>query len=216
MSTSKRRRKAREWMQREVRTREEAVVRAERKGYGEGVRAMERDMTLLMAEPDRKRSTHSHVISYARFPDPREQPYVTFPMPTPVIFKTPVPTSTFDRRMQFVKFRAIQHEFTVADYGEKASLRWFTWEPEEGTPELKERTEVLFRSMGELFYAATLLESDIRSGGASSEVMKAQALVWGCFNELRRRMGKFAPVPDDSGLNSRQKDYAYLYGRQPW
>lgn len=165
MSTSKKRRKARAWMQ-EERARHESVERGLKQACARRVadevqlrEEMMRAIPSKTSEYDNADGSH-HVRSFVKFPDPLERRNGTFIVPMPplpmstreLLFNGPMYSDYARQRRSEIVFRPIEHAFTERNSnGDTASLTWFTWEPTRGSDELVTHTTT-----------ATRLESKLR------------------------------------------------------
>ena len=196
MSTpSKKRRQAREWMHQAVDTFEK---KGAARGFRDGAARMRDDMMRLLPDRDNRRSHEDerglHVTSVINaFPDPYEDgPYYRVPMPAVSSFDLGGRLGTIPERYNTVDFRPIEHAITNRGPTGSATLRWFTWEPTSGSDELGERTAALFTGLGKLTRAASYVEFATMRYGAP-ELIEARDMIRDAADELRRRLGKFAP-----------------------
>jgi hypothetical protein len=211
MSTSKKRKAARVWMQQAVK---KYTHEGQQRGFREGADRMRADMMHLLPEIDRREVDHvtgkPHVHSVIRkFPDPYEHgPYYRVAMPSGGLFAWPM--NVRSQTMQFVDFRPIRNQLTTEGMGGKATLEWFTWEPTEGSEEIGERTSALFTGMGKLAYAASVVEGvatySMHHAG-NGELMRASEIIKECTEEFRRLLGKFAPEPPIEDRRTQQQRY---------
>lgn len=227
MSTSKKRREARKWMQKEVERRKVLEARAREAGRED----MRRDARKLLPSPDR----HYHnadggmdVVEVIKtFPSPYENaPVLRVPLPMVPVSTSRMLYGGMSMQAQYVEFRAVEHAFTVREGNSSASLRWFTWEPDRGSEESEAHTKALFKGMGKLAFASQVVRSVAELYGNRSscsncgalqphvsgyhELTRASELLGECSDELRRRLGKFAPIPE---LSENEALYRYGYGR---
>ena len=230
MSTpSKKRRQARAWMKNEYAQREIIEERARREGIFRGREQMAKDARKLLPEPDRtynnERGGQDVVQVIKKFPSPYEGMSV-FRVPMPSVTSLSRDRFAFNRmaeRVEFIDFRPIEHALTVYGDNCSSSLRWFTWEPARGDEEVERRTKALFTGMGKLAYVArTLDHMKYAFGGgrqscsncgqavaehrAFGELQRASELLTECADELRLRLGKFAP---EENLHPQTADYRY-------
>lgn len=223
MSTpSKKRRKAREWMQREYAQRKIERAEGTREGHRQGAADMAHDMMALLPNTDtdidylpldpldERKQKVTYIIK--RFPDPYERgPYYQVPMPTQPLrpLFSRVPSQILDS-MSVVNFRPIEHAISL--HGERgiSSLVWFTWEPDKGSDELKERTSALFTSMGKLTTARMFIRDHVQMQ-PSDLLLRALVLIDECVDEIRRRLGKFAPEPD---MSRRERINRYFFAQR--
>lgn len=197
MSTkSKRRISARKWKAKHHADALTTIERAAREAYARGAEAMKRDMQLLVSHPDTayRDPRGDHTTSIIEFPsDPREcAGNLVVPFPryvSPIYGRVP---SHYDR----VHFRAVEYAWTRRNGSSSSTIRWFNWEPEEGggDPDVqKERTSILFHGMGKLAHATSMVED--MAQWRAPELAPVAELLRSCFDELRRRLGRYAPLP---------------------
>lgn len=214
-------------MKKEIEQRKIIEARAIERGREE----MRRDGRKLLPQPDRHHHNADGGIDVVQVIKTFPSPYGNMPVfrvPLPPI---PVSTSTmlygrFARETQFLDFRPVEHAYTVREGNSSASLRWFTWEPNHGNEEIEGHTKALFNGMGKLAFASQVVRSVAEVYGTRSschncgtlqppasgysELTRASELLTECSDELRRRLGKFAPIPE---LSENEALYRYGYGR---
>jgi hypothetical protein len=191
MSTpSKKRRKAREWMQKEV---------ARREAVESSFAYYRKDVQALYAREDRRdydeKGQPIVMSTIPKFPDPRaDGPVARYAMPFVV---TPRFTD-YDRiaiqnsRSTEVRFRAIEYGYEQVVAGSRSILRWFNWEPESGNPELVAKTRTFRDAMGKLSRARYELEMvAVHYPEAASAVVVAASAIEATTDDLRRVLGRF-------------------------
>lgn len=217
MSTSKKRRRAREWMQ-TVKAKHETDLRVEKEtSYREGARAMERDITQLHARVferyvDEGRTEVTRAV--VQFPSGDEtRPHrIKVPMPFPPSrfggFAGYIPQS-----VQFVEFMPILCAVSQQFDGQRCTLEWTQWAPNiqgDNGNELNglKYTRAMTQARGKISYASKLLSHVVemsRRGFYSAEdavarlipdVMRAGQMAEDAAEELRLELGKFAPAED--------------------
>lgn len=231
MPTSKKRRKAREWMQTHVEETKRKEVRAHQEGVFQGREEIKRDGGRLFpkgGEFPNERGGFDVVKVIDQFPTYRDGPVFRVPMPT-------APLSLMDFRSHNLKsirredvtFMCIEHALTKHDErGNRLELRWFTWQPTRGDEKLEGQTSALFTGMGKLRFVQHTLDHVKYVWGNSptctncghrvpqpnnyGELQRCAELTQECFDELRRRLGDLAPIPDD---DERRDAYRYGYGQ---
>lgn len=216
MSTpSKKRRAARKWMHehvaREQKERESLVAQARVAGRADILR----DARVLLPEPDgcypNERGGQDIVSVIKKFLSPYEGVPV-FRVPFPVapssrIFSPDLSMKSL--RYDYVDFRPIENALTVRGRDSDVSLRWFTWEPADGDSAHRERTSALFTGMDKLSFCARELASFASYLGARPKcsncaepqpslpmyepVARVSKMLTECADELRLRLGRFAP-----------------------
>lgn len=230
MSTrSKTRKKAREWMQKEIDQRKVIEARARREGQED----MRRDGRTLFPAKQRTYNNADGGIDVSSVIESFPSPYGGVPN-----FRVPFPmVSSFSRdfmyaahvseRERYLEFRPVEHAFRKRIGESSVELRWFAWEPNHGTKELEEHTSALFHGMGKLNYVQKTLEmiSGYWAPSASTcgncgerssahpsygELQRASELLNECVEELRLRLGKLAPKPE---LSEREELYRYGHRR---
>lgn len=209
MSTpSKKRRKARAWMQQEV---------ARRASVEHSFAHYRRDVQALYASEERFRydGRESRVVSTIPFfPDPRgDGPVARYVMPF-------LPAPRFDRlesqarfgRSTDIRFRAVEYAIDHVVGDARSTLRWFQWEPETGTPELEARTRVFRESLGKLSRSRHELElatiqhsGDLRGMGIVSLLTGTTSAVEAVIDDLRRILGRFSI---DGGAQTEREERA--------
>lgn len=197
MSTpSKKRRKARVWMQKE--TSKRAAVEQHFALYRRDVQA------LYAREDSRSYDEKGNPIvmnTIPRFPDPRaDGPVARYAMP----FVMSPRFSDYDRisiagsRATEVRFRAIEYGYEQTIGGSRSVLRWFNWEPESGSPELVAKTRTFRDAMGKLSRARHELElaaihhsQQLVGTGITSMLIGATSAIEAVVDDLRRVLGRF-------------------------
>ena len=235
MSTpSKKRRAARKWMHeriaREQKEREAAVAQARVAGRADILR----DARTLLPEPDgcypNERGGHDIVSVIKKFPSPYEGVPV-FRVPFPVAQARPS-FGAFDLSMRslhydYVDFRPSENALTIRGRDGDVSLRWFTWEPSDGDSNMKERTSALFTGMNKLAFCARELSHVVDYLGSRPKcsncaeyqpslpmyepVAQISRLLGECADELRLRLGRFAPKTE---MDEERERYVFR-GRHP-
>lgn len=219
-SPSKRRKAARAWMGEVAK---KFAAEGHREGHRVGAREMRNDMMRLLPKLDRQEidpvSGKPHVRSVIKaFPDPYEHgPYFRVPMPSGGYNSWPMHdhTRSSSMRMQHIDFRPIEHAIRTEGMGGVAELRWYTWEPTEGSAEIGEHTSALFTGMGKLGYVARLIEQSAigamyslhANPSLAADLKRAHELLEECTEEFRRKLGKFAPIPSEEDERAQQRRY---------
>ena len=230
MSTrSKVRKKAREWMKKELEQRKVIEARARREGQED----MRRDGRTLFPSRQRSYNNADGGLDAMSVIETFPSPYNGVP-----VFRVPFPAvSSFSRdwayaahvpeRERYLEFRAVEHAFRKRIGNSSVELRWFTWEPSQGTKELEEHTSALFHGMGKLGFVQKTIEmisgywapntSTCGNCGERSsahphygELQRASQLLSECVDEMRLRLGKLAPKPE---LSEREELYRYGHRR---
>lgn len=230
MSTkSKSRKKAREWMQKEVEQRKVIAARAREEGRED----MRRDGRTLFPSKQWTYNNADGGIDVSSVIESFPSPYGGVPN-----FRVPFPrVSSFSRdymyaahiseREAFLEFRPVEHAFRKTIGNSSVELRWFAWEPNHGNKELEEHTSALFHGMGKLGYVQRVVDMIANSWAPGvttcgncgesapahthhAELSRASELLKECTNELRLRLGKAAPKPE---LSEREELYRYGYRR---
>lgn len=200
--TSKKRRKAREWMQHEASRRHAEIVKHEstRREFDR----YRRDVTELYADRrnERYNGRESRVVStIASFPDPRVSgPVAHYCLPF-------IPTPRFaawdiDRMLSEtdhrIRFRAIEFAVDRRVGDARSTLRWFQWEPEVGTPETEARTRVFRESITKLHRAKHELQlltirhsPELMGLGIVTTILVTISAIEELSDDLRRVMGRF-------------------------
>jgi hypothetical protein len=187
--SSKKRRKAREWMAVETERRKKAVVEARYKGFREGADRMHADMTALVPQESQtprynEDGTIDRMHFIPQFPDPRARGSH---------FRVHIQVAV-DAIIKTITFRPVEYKVSIGGRYGTDSIRWFAWEPVE-TPEGEEYTQALFAGMAGLHRA----HSRLRHAGAyyrgDTAIAEAAELLEEAMDEIRRRLGRFAPEP---------------------
>lgn len=196
MSTSKKRRKAREWMQKEV---------AKREAVSQSFALYRKDVTALYARQERQDYDEMGqpivMSTIPKFPDPRaDGPVARYAMPFVV---TPRFTD-YDKiaiqhgRHTEIRFRAIEYGYEQVIAGSRSILRWFNWEPESGNPELVAKTRTFRDAMGrlsrarhELELAAIHYSPQLAGTGITSMLVGATSAIEAVVDDVRRLLGRF-------------------------
>lgn len=177
------------------------VDEGHRAGFREGANRMREDMMRLLPDAttvDSSDPKHVVIRQFIRqFPDPSDHgPYFRVPMAaaSSLFFRTA--NERINARAKFVDFRPIRHAYTI----DGSRLEWFTWEPTEGSAVIEARTSVLLKNFGMLASAAERIRSFVvmnMTGGsyaAMGDVVQAGVMLDEGVAEIRRVLGKFAPV----------------------
>jgi hypothetical protein len=226
MSTkSKARKKAREWMSKEIETRKVIAARARREGQED----MRRDGRTLFPSKQKTYNNAEGGIDVSSVIETFPSPYGGVPN-----FRVPFPhVSSLSRdwayaahlpeREQFLEFRPVEHAFRKRIGNSSVELRWFAWEPNHGNKELEEHTSALFHGMGKLGYVQRVIDMIANSWAPGlttclncgerspahthyAELTRAKELLTECVDELRLRLGKLAPKQE---LSEREEDYRF-------
>jgi hypothetical protein len=214
MSTSKKRRKAREWMQDEKERHEKELRKQKSLAYTEGAQTATRELLRLTPQivEETEDETGLHIRSVPKFPQYPERipPCVVVPMPIrPMMFSRLMRMS--DGRIQnemerrtLIKFRPVNMAFSHRFEDGSTQLRWFNWEPETGSELNGTATKAMYSSMSKLGAALGILRYSRRiPNGIDHELARAEKLVRESWEELVGKLGKFAPgayVPTDQEI----------------
>lgn len=226
MSTSKKRRKAREWMKKEIEHRRTIEARAREEGRED----MRRDGRTLFPTKQRTYNNADGGLDVSSVIETFPSPYggvTNFRVPFPMVtsfHRDYFRSARIPEREAFLNFRPVEHAFRKRIGDSSTELRWFTWEPTEGNKELEEHTSALFHGMGKLGYVQRTLENTTQFWYGPNpcacsncgqrvavptyyaEIQRSAELLKECTEELRLRLGKLAPKP---ALSEREEDYRY-------
>lgn len=192
-SPSKKRRAARAWMQEQKKQATQVRDQAYQRGISDGAIRMREDMMRLLPDPDR-------MAEYPLEDGGMQLEYVIPQMPNPYEsgphhkFAFPTFGGLYGGGSQrHVMFRAVDMRLSAKTYGGNVvSLRWFAWEPVD-SKEGVEHTSALFSGMRKLGRAVQMLKWMTASPYPTPGVEEITTLVQDCADEMRRRLGKFAP-----------------------
>lgn len=219
----------------EKKEREQLVSQARIAGRADIIRDMRALLPEPERAYNNERGGQDVISVIKKFPSPYEGtpvfrvPFPTIFAPKRLTFAPSMASMAFlPERMRFVTFRPIEHALTVHDYDHSASsLRWFTWEPDNDgeNGECTERTKALFTGMNKLAYVARELEgtmgpyysghqrcnncgATVQRLGSYTVIESCVRVVKECSDELRRRLGEFAPKTEEDTEAER-----YRFGR---
>jgi hypothetical protein len=210
---SRKRNKLREAMNRAV---EEARTTSYRRGEFDGASRMRADMNLLLPPTEsilNGRGGFDSFVVIKQFPNPYESPpRVRIAVPGPGV-------GIHGRAVRHLEFAPTEYRCDY-DWGSDAtSVRWFQWEVQDRS---SEPVAAMFGSMGKLHHVSRLLEEHaLRAAHTSASMARAfneaSVLVEECSDEIRRRLGRFAPVrvvdPRDAAHRTR---FPSAFDGRPW